>query len=153
MGTTQWGRSPVMVMASIEANTADVPTMAPAREAPMRPTARYDRLRPPRKLKVPSITHHASTIRGIVAKSENANIPARIPDATKLVTREMNTMAMVPAWPIPRRANMVALPKPTMARNESPMAVMRQRTWVSYSPGQRHEDHADDGHCGPPGQP
>ena len=59
--TIQCGLSPVMVMARIEANTADVPTMAPARAAPMRPTAKYDRFLPPRKLKVPSIRHQART--------------------------------------------------------------------------------------------
>ena len=126
IGTTQWGRSPVMVMARTDANTADVPTMRPAREAPMRPTARYDRLRPPRKLKAPSITHQASTIRGNTAKSEKEKTRARIPDAAKLKNREMNTTGMAPTRTIPRRAKMVALPKPKIARNESPMAVMEQ---------------------------
>ena len=37
--TTKWGRSPVMVMAKMEANTAAVLWTAAVREAPMRPMA------------------------------------------------------------------------------------------------------------------
>ena len=89
-------------------------------------------------MNAPSITHQASTIRGMAAKSEKANMPARIPDAAKLNTRDTKTTGMAPTVPIPRRAKIVALPKPMMARNESTMAVMELLWPPSYSPGQRY---------------